>query len=149
MAIFKIQFAFNFSVNLNFDMRYLRNARSDLHEIFLLLVRLLQLLPKVYQILKFHVYPHPSGLNSFSSWIPIATGIRFNTSTLQMMIIWNCLLLETSIWPTPAAQYHHTPRLFAELLPAIYVTHPYFDSPKPMTINGTCLVCYNFKGYIG
>ena len=34
MAILKLQFACNYSVNLNFDTRYLGNARSDLHEVF-------------------------------------------------------------------------------------------------------------------
>ena len=34
MVILKFQFACNYSVNLNFDTQYLRNARSDLHEVF-------------------------------------------------------------------------------------------------------------------
>ena len=50
-AILTIQFACNYIVNLNFDMRYLDNARLDF-----LLVRLLELFHYISKM-KFYVYP--------------------------------------------------------------------------------------------
>ena len=47
MAILKVQFACNNSVNLNFDTRYLGNSRFDLHEKFLLIFCLLALFQNI------------------------------------------------------------------------------------------------------
>ena len=61
MAILKFQFACNNSVNLNFDTRYLGNARSDLHAVFCYLFVVWSAF-RIYQTWKLYVHPYPSGL---------------------------------------------------------------------------------------
>ena len=64
LAILKFQFACNYTVNLNFDMRYLGNARSDLYTVFSTSLSS-EALSYIISKLKFDVHT-PSGLKSES-----------------------------------------------------------------------------------
>ena len=71
MAILKFQFASNNRVNLNFDMKYLGNEKSDLQEIFLLFVRLLKLFQIISKLkIWFQLHSH-SGLKVvyIANWV--------------------------------------------------------------------------------